>query len=141
MSKPKQVWLGHYPITEIVLEALAKHLSDSATAEPPRAEKVLFVACAFRAAVAMETLDDYCSGDMIERLQSALAACVDIGATTLAAVLHHHLDELRGYEEELSRKRILAVMQTELTQVSADIDELIAKYAAGRVLDGTFTFD
>ncbi len=136
MSIPKQPWLGHYPITVFVLEALAKELSDNPASEPPRAEKVLFVACAFWAAVAMETLDDYLSGDMIDRLQSARAACVDIGATAVAAVLQRHLDDLPRYADELSAKRLVAGMQTELARAGDDMDELIAHYAANGVRDG-----
>lgn len=94
MSTPKKPWLGHYPITEFVLEALTKQLSDRTAAEPPRTEKVLFVACAFWAAVAMETLDDYLSGDMIDRLQSAREACIEVGATAVAAVLQRHIEHL-----------------------------------------------
>ncbi len=136
MSNPKQPWLGHYPITVFVLEALAKKLSDSAAAEPPRAEKVLFIACAFWAAVAMDTLDDYLSGDMIHRLQSAHAACLDIGATAVPAVLQRHLDNFPRQLDELGAKRLVAGMQTQLSDAGDDMDELIAQYAASRVRDG-----
>lgn len=135
MSYPKQPWLGHYPITVFVLEALSNALSDNAVAEPPRAAKVLFVACAFWAAVAMETLDDYLKGDVVGRLQSALAACVEIGATTVAAVLQRHLDELPQYVDDLSAKRLVASIQTELAPASDEMDELIARFAAHHARD------
>lgn len=59
MSNRQPSWPGHYPITLYALEAISNKWSDNPATEIPLAERILYVACAFRAAVAMDTLSDF----------------------------------------------------------------------------------
>ncbi len=123
MSNLKRPWPGHHPVTVYALQGLSKRC---ASVEPLHAENVLFVACAFRAAVAFETLEDFLGGEILRQLQDVQAACTENGAHAVLSILQRQLDVLSMNRDPSSAKRVAIYIQAHLARAVGDMDELIS---------------
>ena len=134
MAIQRAAWLGHYPITVFVLAEILNKWPGTLGPEMPRAERVLFIAASFWAAVNEDTLNDYFDSDIIGRLQNAAEAFTEIGARKTAAALKRHLNALCRKTAALDARQLATDLQMEFARPFDEVDELIAR-SARRLLD------
>jgi hypothetical protein len=128
-------WRGHFPITSFVLLELLRK-AEAGGRDFSRAERVLFTACEFWAAVATRSLTTYLKVDAIERLDSACVALASIGAIRVADVVRVVLGEHPASGRATPVRELAADLENRLLNTPGDnVDQLIASYAALRVAE------
>lgn len=128
-------WRGHFPITSFVLLELLRQ-ADADGREFSRAERVLFIACEFRAAVTTRSLAAYLKVDAVERLDAACVALACIGAIRVADVVRAVLSEHPESGRPARVPELAADLEKRLLNTPGDnLDQLIASYAALQVAE------
>jgi hypothetical protein len=128
-------WRGHFPITSFVLLELLRK-AEAGGREFSRAERVLFTACEFWAAVATRSLAVYLKIDPVERLDAACVAMASIGAIRVADVARVVLAEHLGSGIPARVRELAVDLENRLLNGPGDnVDQLIASYAALRVAE------
>jgi len=121
-------WHGHLRVTYLRLLPILTRaaLGDS---EFSRAERILYTACEFWAAIAARTLVSHLGSQVDDKLQSAATAFSEIGAMDVADALNRARDDLAsGITKQQSRERLHA-LEDELRMTTDTVDQLIAHFA------------
>lgn len=94
------------------------------------AERGLFVACEFWAAVKARTLSSHLGANALEQLQIAATTFKAIGAADFAYQLDCTLGELPYLGGDEQRRQCIAVLESCLLLTTDPVDELLARFAA-----------
>jgi len=123
-------WRGHFPVINLVLQALLKKKAETETTDLSRAEVVLFNACEFWAAVGTRELAQYLGSRSVSRLLVAFEAFSEIGAVRVASALRI---EIGVWPDTPSPKWLLKHAQElegRLLDTEDSVDHLMAQYAS-----------
>jgi hypothetical protein len=120
-------WGGHRRATSEALFAVL--LKAAGGGEFSRAERVLFTACEFWAAVNNRSLRQHLSDSAIARLQDAEESFETIGLVSVAALLRSGRISLTGASPPVPLRRVAATIEETLTRTAEPVDELIADFA------------
>jgi hypothetical protein len=128
-SDPQRgTWRGHRPIThEVLLSILQRAAADKD--DFSRAERILYMACEFWAAIAARTIAKDLGSDVVRSLQNAIIAFSTIGAMSVVGTLNAALGDLVNAPTNQHRRECLSALERDLSGTKDPVDQLIARFA------------
>ena len=123
-------WRGHFPLTGFIRQALLKKEADGDALEFSSAEKILYTACQFWAALASRELDRYLGNQSISRLILAFEAFSSIGAVRVASVLRVAIGDWPEHPSVSWLGEHAQELESRLLDTDESVDQLIAQFAS-----------
>lgn len=131
-AAPRDGWHGHLPITQLrmlsILERCTLGRSDFTLAE-----RGLYTACEFWAAVKTHTLNAHLGSDAAERLRQASLVFTAMGAVHAGRSIDATRRGLATPLTPQQRRRRVSALEGQLRSVDEPIDQLIARFAQDAV--------
>jgi hypothetical protein len=128
IPRPAIDWRGHSQVTSVALLSLLERAAAGQT-EFSRAERLLYVACEFWAAVNAREIDAHLSSEVGDPLRDVRFAFSAIGAKHVVKILHQAAVEATGSRSKDARKERIADIEEQLLCVPDPVDTLIARFA------------
>jgi hypothetical protein len=132
-SRLVDAWRGHFPITSIALLSILNRAA-AGQEEFSQAERILYVACEFWAAVNALELEAHVDLDVADALHDARFAFSAIGAEHLVNTLLQ-VDAPTGDRMQDGHRQWIATLQEQLLRVADSVDVLIARFARRCLFD------
>jgi len=121
-------WRGHLRITYEMLLPILERAAAGAT-DFSRAERILYTACEFWAAVGTRSLVTHLGSEVVDNLQSAIFAFSTIGAEHVENTLNAVFSDLANAPTKQARLQCLAALEDDLSKTRDAVDQLIARFA------------
>jgi hypothetical protein len=121
-------WGGHLPITSEMLLPILQRAASGAN-DFTYAERILYTACEFRAAVAARTIVTHLGSETRDNLHNAILAFTALGALRFASALSAALCALTDTPTKRHLYRRLRALENDLIDSKESIDHLIADFA------------
>ena len=121
------IWGGHKPATSAVLLVLLTKAS-AGGASFSYAERVLFIACEFWAAVRNRTLHDYLTDDAQTKIREAEEAFGAMRLPGVGKLLRQGYLESKGADPPQSLAQLAAHMEDQLAHIEEPVDEAIEQF-------------
>ena len=121
------IWDGHKPATSAALLVLLTRASAGGESFS-YAERVLFVACEFWAAVRNRTLHDYLTDEGQKKIREAEEAFRAMRLTGVGALLRLGYLESTGADLPQSLAQMAANMEDQLAHIEGTVDEAIEQF-------------
>lgn len=121
-------WRGHFPVTSVALLSLL-HRAAADQSEFSRAERILWIACEFWAAVNARELNAYLDTELGDHLRDARSAFSAIGATIVVKTLRQIAAGTTGSVSKGARHKRISDIEERLLRLPEAVDMLIARFA------------
>jgi hypothetical protein len=130
-----ETWRGHFPIINLVLQALLKKRAAAGATGLSRAEGVLLTACQFWAAVGTHELAAYLAAEPMATLILAYEAFSEIGAVRVASALRMAVGERPDLKSSSGVEQQAVALAARLLDTEDAVDHLIAQFASEHLHD------